>query len=203
MNNTNEQIINIMLDLETTGTEPGCCILSIGAVKFLTGELRGAMEQDYRRHYDTVSHNSCLAIGLTDSVSTMLWWDGQDSIARDEAFSGKTNIRAALAKFSAWYKASTADYQPANIRLWCKGAAFDEPILRAAYEVADLSSIYPINYRSIMCYRTLEALYPEIVKTYQRTGTAHSAIDDATNQAGCASLILSYIESNKGGKVNG
>ena len=91
---------DVMVDLETLGSGPGCIILSIGAAVFdpVAGEI-GA------RFYRVVNADSCRAQGLTSDPDTLRWWDEQTEEARAvlrEAEASPFTLAGALADFS-WF----------------------------------------------------------------------------------------------------
>jgi len=153
----------VMVDLETLGNKPGAVIVSIGAVKFGAG----AMEEFYRR----IDARSCVQVGLTMDVETVLWWLKQSSEARSELTQNGDPLEVVLGEFSQW----VAD----PVELWGNGAAFDNAILAAAYDQVGLSR--PWKFWNDRCYRTIKALHPEI--PIRRSGCHHNALDDARSQA--------------------
>jgi len=78
----------VMIDIETLGTEPGCAILSIGAVHF-TAAGRG--ETLYRN----IDRASCEDAGLEIDEETVKWWSEQDEAAQ-AVLSGGGGLRDAL-----------------------------------------------------------------------------------------------------------
>lgn len=173
--------IDIMLDLETTGTSAGCGILSIGAC---TLHLDNTF-------YSRIDHQSGVAIGLADSSSTMDWWGRQSAEARVEAFSGTTPIETALLEFSDWML--TIKRTGAKVYIWGNGASFDMPILGAAYAQVDrIKPWVPFNER---CYRTIKNLaINKVVKIGEFEGVKHNALDDAKHQA---KHLLRILQWNK------
>lgn len=153
---------NVMLDLETTGVSAGCGILSIGAC---------ALDL-HDNFYVKVNLASCYERGLKDLPSTIAWWEKQDPVAKEEAFSGDTPILEALIRFSTWFHKAS--------KIWGNGADFDLPILGAAYEACGMEKPWkPYNGR---CFRTIKNLYPDVIPNTFR-GVKHNAYEDAKNQA--------------------
>jgi exodeoxyribonuclease VIII len=159
----------VMIDLETTGIAAGCCILSIGATT-LSGMDKCLV---------VISHESNLAAGLKDNPRTMDWWSKQSEEARAEVFNNPRALmlQDALQQLSDWFKTVGVT------GLWGKGNDFDKPILEAAYVAVDLP--IPYNYKIGRCYRTLEALYPDVTvdPAVAATLIKHRALDDAIYQA--------------------
>jgi hypothetical protein len=168
--------IDIMIDLETTGIHPGCCILSLGASSF----------DQQHTFYQKISHDDSLRAGFFDDPFTIAWWNKQSLTARTEAFSGTTSIANVLGDFSTFLWRLPADKK--KVFVWGNGADFDLPILQAAYLKLGMKVPWePFNGR---CYRTLKNLYKD-VKMEPFTGVKHSALADAMNQAAHAHKILS------------
>lgn len=156
---------HIMLDLETVDTRPTAAILSIGAVYF---DENGAM---HRRYYQAVDVDSCTALGLTSSPSTLEWWGRQNEAAR-QVFTDPSKVYLIPALFAF------AEFVEPGAKVWGNGAAFDNAILANAYAAAGLA--LPWKFYNDRCYRTVSAFNP--VERVQK-GTHHNALDDAISQA--------------------
>jgi len=168
--------LNIMIDLETLGTVPGCGILSIGAVSF---------DEKYK-FYSTISRSSCSSLGLHEDPETIKWWkqwwNAQTSTEIEATFSGTKPIRTVLTDFAYWLHKVELSARDGKAFIWSNGADFDLPILRYAYKALDLPSPWTA-YRG-RCYRTYKNL-PENkeIKGDETGGTKHNALDDAIFQA--------------------
>lgn len=181
-------MIHVMIDLETTGKEPGCCILSIGAATFYSPLPNS------HYFYERISHQSSLDSGFVDDTDTIRWWKEQSKDAYNEAFGGTAQIRDALLNFEA-YLLGLKKF--GDVAVWGNGADFDNVILAAAYKKLDL--FVPWDYRDNRCYRTLRNLLP-YVKALPFEGTKHTALADATNQAAHAEALLGWIDRFKEAK---
>lgn len=171
--------VHVMVDLETTGVEAGCCILSIGLVPFHT-------EYPYDTFYETISHLSSKDAGFTDDSATLGWWDKQKPEIQAEAFSGTRPIRSVLETVSS-YLGNLGD--PKEIYLWGNGKDFDNVILSHAFKKLGIKQ--PWHYRNNRCYRDLAAMYP-----YYPKGDimqAHNALHDAIAQARHAEIIFKGV----------
>lgn len=166
---------DVMIDIETAGTKPGCIILSIGAVSLSTND----------GFYIRIDPQSSREAGLSASAQTMAWWKKQPQNVRDEAFSGIAHVQEALLQFSDWL------IQQGEIRVWGNGASFDVPILEAAYEKCGIK--VPWKYWQSMCYRTMKNLYPHI--QFVEPDMKHSAIEDARAQAVHLKQIFEYMQA--------
>ena len=155
----------IMIDIETLGNQPGCVILSIGAVKFAEGQI-------LERFYRNICPQSCEEVGLTISAETVQWWFQQSDESRMAFAGGGQVLPMALADLSTWIGQG-------QVEIWGNGSDFDNAVLRVAYEKCGMP--VPWNYWENRCYRTVKSLYPGI--QIKRSGTHHNALDDATSQA--------------------
>lgn len=172
--------VNVMLDLETLGTSPGCGILTIGAQTFRTPGRS-------RFYYEKIDPASS-RLYLRENIETLRWWNNQDRRMKEEAFSGTAELPAVLDDFAAWLKDLSKD--PQKVFIWGNGADFDPPILAAAYERLDR----PIPWKPYhaLCYRTLKELLPQ-VKAPPRASNSHHALEDAIYQAEHATLLLQVL----------
>ena len=164
---------DVMLDLETCGTSPGCIILSIGACTF-------DLQHEF---YERISVIDSAEYGFTEDPGTMAWWDKQNPDMRDEAFSGSQSVVEVLGRFSDWFKRLPAK----SVYVWGNGADFDQPILKAYYE----GMLMPVPWKPYngRCYRTLKNLYP-FIKGPTSNASHHHALEDAKWQAVHAREIL-------------
>lgn len=170
-------IVNLMCDLETTGVEPGCCILSIALVPFLVGDLQ------IPHFYEKISHNLSKEEGFEDNIDTLVWWDKQKREIQEEAFSGIRSPFSVLTSVSA-YMSSLGE--PKEIFLWGNGKDFDNVILTHAFRRLGIK--LPWHYRNNRCYRDLAAMYPGLPKPLIQQ--AHNALADAQGQASHAEVII-------------
>jgi len=153
----------VMLDIETLGTEPGCAIVSIGAVWFGPD---GIADEWYR----SIDLESCQIYGLTIEAGTMLWWLDQGNDVRGQ-LAGGTHIDTALRRLNEEIDTDT--------EVWACPPAFDCIILEAAYDHVGLP--VPWEHYQRRCYRTVreEVGLPDL----DREGDHHNALDDARYQA--------------------
>lgn len=162
---------NVMLDLEAMGNGPNAAIVAIGAIAFdiESGELGPA-------YYNRVSLESAVEGGGVMDTSTVTWWLQQGDEARQEiARPGGMHINEALQSFATWLAEST---EP-DVAVWGNGASFDNVILRGAYQRA--MRAVPWKWWNDRCYRTIKAQHRDV--PFERLGTHHNALSDATSQA--------------------
>jgi len=172
---------NLMVDLETLGTRPGCAILSIAAVPF-------ASPYDLEPFYVKIDSTTCTEAGFHVDDATIAWWEKQSKEAYDEAFSGTMDILVALAAFADYCAAL-----PFTPLVWGNGANFDNAILGEAYRLVAMKQ--PWRYTDDRCYRTLKALYPQI--PYAKPVIAHNALHDAKAQADHATRIFEWMRGKR------
>ena len=172
---------DLMVDLETLGTRPGCAVVSIGAVFFdIEFDNLGAT------FYRAIALEK--SVGLRVEAETLVWWMQRDAAAR-RVFSDddRVSLDRALQDFEDFVRRNTTG----EVRLWGNGAAFDNAILAEVYEAAGRMEFIPWKFRNDRCYRTLKSLAPEIPLV--RVGTYHNALDDAVSQARHAVAILRHL----------
>jgi hypothetical protein len=173
-------MVNIMIDLETLDTKQDAVILSIAAVAINTeGEILGTFHE---------YTEDCPSNMATTSMDTILWWMTQDKEARKlQAEAERNPLISTLEELSTFFR----NFEDQEIAVWGNGAAFDNVILRRAYERNGLKA--PWSYRQDRCYRTLTKLFPHIPMP-EFVGVKHDALADATNQAGHLWEILKKIK---------
>lgn len=169
---------NIMLDLETYGTNPGCGIVSIGACYFDDKKFGETF-------YEVINFYHVEGYGFETNASTLNWWKKQSNEARKEYNKAVRNegidLRTSLLNFQKFVKPNT--------KIWGNSAAFDNEILKAAYKKVGLE--IPWKYYNDRCYRTLKNLKPEI--KMESPKITHHALYDAIAQAEHAMEIFEEL----------
>lgn len=176
--------MNVMLDLETLGTKPGCSIVSIGAVAFDWRARKLGPE-----FYKVIKRTSCVRVGLKECKNTLLWWDNQaeevKKVLQDSDITG-TFLGIGLIEFTDFLQR----FGLKEVKLWGNGSDFDNVILSSAYSAIGRPT--PWGTYNNRCYRTLKYLHPGIKAV--RAGVHHNAIDDAKTQALHAIELLNKIK---------
>lgn len=173
----------IMLDLETLGVNPGCVILSVGAVRF---DNSGILNE-FHAHIDLES--ACSA-GLVIEPSTVMWWLKQSEAARNNLTqSDREGLCDVLGRFSDWVG-------DAKVEIWANGASFDFAILKSTCEAVGMS--VPWQFWNERCFRTLKNLVSkEIYAALSVQPTvAHDALADARAQALTTINLLNHLNGN-------
>ena len=166
-------IQHIMLDLETMGAGPNAAITAIGAVKF--DPDKGEIVDTF---YFKVNLESSVKQGGVIDASTVSWWLDQNEEARAEMQKKGKHILDGLYEFKGQIGS--------DARIWGNGAAFDNVILRSAYERAQI--IAPWDFWNDRCYRTVKTMFKQTPMVEKPT-VAHHALADAEAQAKHLMLI--------------
>lgn len=170
-----KEALDVMLDLETLGTEPFAPILSIGACTFYLGETPAGQEPIADSFYQAIDIESSLTLGMRPSGATLKWWMNQSAEAlavfNDPA---ACSLPDALDAFTDWINS-----RPVSV--WGNSARFDCGLLAAAYKAC--SKELPWMFWNERCYRTFKNAPGANSVALQRFGTHHNALDDAISQA--------------------
>lgn len=166
---------DLMIDLETLGVEPGCVILSIGATDGKT---------NFSVHIDV---EDSVKQGLVIEPRTTMWWMTQDDAARKLISEPGTPLQSALTMFNKAFNWK-------DTRVWCNGAAFDFPILKAAMTACDMK--LPWAYYNEMDFRTLKNLVSKdtFSKLQVKPKVAHDGLEDAKAQLATLNNLLDHLE---------
>jgi len=182
---------NIMLDLETLGTNSNAVIVSIGAINF--DPFTGALGEEFYQVVDIADSSNFGKIDL----STIKWWMQQSDEARQVFEEGKASLKNSLSLFSSWIKGTCDDYPI----VWGNGATFDNVIISNAYDAVGLKRPWAFyNDRDV---RTIVDLGLKVSNvdyrsTIKRNGTTHNALSDAKFQALYLSEFYKDLATNKG-----
>lgn len=178
--------VHLVCDLETTGTEPGCCILSIALVPVGIPEIEP--------FYETISHEDSLIQGFHDELETLSWWDKQKTEAQTEAFSGTRKLRSVLESVSFYMDVVRELGSGGNqkLYLWGNGKDFDNVLLSTAYKRLGMKQ--PWDFRNNRCYRDLASYYPWIAKV--KPEIPHHALYDAKAEAAHLEMIFNELRQD-------
>lgn len=155
-----------MIDIETCGTGPDACVLTIAAQCF--DPLARHDFQDYRSFYARIDPESQPNRNVQDD--TLAWWATQPLEAREEAFG--TDNRVALSQ--ALEQLGKLIWQ--SQRFWANGPTFDANILEHAYKEHNLA--LPWKFYVVRDARTVYSLCPDL-KKYP---ASHHALEDCRRQ---------------------
>jgi exodeoxyribonuclease VIII len=157
---------NVMIDIETMGTEANAAIVAVGAVRF---NKTGIDETSF---YAKLDLEEVCKHGMEMDASTVLWWLKQSDEARAELTDGETTplhiVMDELKKFLG-----------DDAVVWGNGSDFDNVIVSTLYTSFDRE--IPWKFWNSQCYRTIKNIYRDI--KMERRGTHHNALYDAISQA--------------------
>jgi hypothetical protein len=175
---------DLMVDIETLGTQPGSVVVQIGACYFnrYTGEIGD-------KFLANVDIQSCLDVELVVDAGALKFWFDQFRHAEynptwQEQTHKLTRVINDLATF-----AKPADYAWAH-------ATFDFPLIGAAAKAVGLKM--PINYRNCRDIRTLVDL-AGLPYEKPRVDKTHDALGDCIYQVGyCVKCFNAIEEKGRG-----
>ena len=157
---------DIMIDIETCGTGPEACILTIAAQCF--DPLQRQDFGDLRGYYCRVDPGSQPNRRVQDD--TIAWWATQPLEAQEEAFGedGRIPLEQALTELARliWH----------SKRFWSNGPTFDANILEHAYKSYNIA--LPWKFYMVRDARTVYSLVP----TLQKYPASHHALEDCRRQ---------------------
>lgn len=166
---------DLMIDLETLGTGPDACILTIAAQSF-DPLGQGWFDKQYYARVDTDTQPSRII-----EEGTVQWWMQQSSEAQAEAF-GEDNripLEQALDELGKliWH----------SKRVWANGPTFDCTILEHAYK--SFKKPLPWKYSVVRDARTIYSLYPDLPKPI----VTHHALEDCRRQIKMLQETLTHL----------
>ncbi len=175
---------HIMIDLETFGIDPGCAVLSIGAVIFDPTSTAKSFKPNKKQDecfYAIIDLQSCLDFGCHVSGSTINWWMQQNPDALRELIKNPKPLDTVLRDFNHWFRMQDGVYP------WSHGSGFDIVLLEELFRLIQKKGINgkpPWKFFNIRDTRTLFDIAG--VDPDRSKGTHHNALDDAINQARAA-----------------
>ena len=171
--------MDIMIDIETVGTGPDACILTIAAQTFDPNAL-GYLPQDYYARVDIDSQPN-----REVDDATVEWWATQSEEAQDEAFGeeGRIPLKQALEELSKLCF-------HCNLT-WANGTTFDMVILENAYKQEQLP--LPWRFWNVRDARTVYSLYPDLPKPK----ASHHALEDCKRQIDLLQQTLQHLGVTK------
>ena len=176
---------DLMIDIETLGTESNSVILSIGAVQFCiqTGELFGHFHR-------VIDIDSCLQAGMKVTGSTIRWWMTQSDEARELFKMEGVSLKEALIELQEGLQDIDT--------VWANGTDFDISLIKDAHHNCGLQLPWP--YYAVRDYRTVTKMLPKEVfeRLRVKPDVAHSAVDDAVAQARTLANINTYLSGTHG-----
>lgn len=177
---------DLMIDIETTGKNPGCAIIQIAAVPFNinTGEI------SENTFCVSINLEGQILNGLNVDEETINWW----KVTNEDLFkklSFNNNDCIEVAKLFESYFRSIEDYS--NVRVWGNSARFDIGILYGWYKILNKDFKPFWNTWKERDVRTLSSLDEKIKMNTVFEGEKHNAIDDCKHQIKyCREIVKKY-----------
>lgn len=175
--------MDVMVDLETLGTDPDCVVVSIGACTF---DLKEGKVVD--TFYSVLGIQDQLNKGRTINADTLAWWMKKSDDARQVFNTDSLHPVEILSSFSQWISTNIPDKK--RVRAWGNGSQFDLSIMDSLYR--NYLQPVPWEYWNTMDLRTFRRFVANNAKV-ENIGTHHNALDDALSQA---KFVIKY--SKKG-----
>lgn len=169
---------HVMVDIETLGTEPGCVILSVAAVRF---NMETGVISD--RFMEVVNIDSCIKLGLGIDGGTLTWWFNQSEEAREHLKGKSDTIKSVLHSLSQFFRSGD--------QVWGNSARFDLGILADTYK--RVGEKLPWNFWNERDVRTLVSFKPEVKSEVVFEGEPHNPVDDCVHQVNYCHLIWRLV----------
>ena len=166
---------DIMIDIETVGTGPEACILTIAAQSF------NPLGTGYYTQYFYARIDPDSQPGRNIEQGTIDWWATQPPEAQEEAFGelNRVSLDSALDELGKLIWQSTL--------VWANGPTFDMNILEHAYK--SFNKPLPWKYFMVRDSRTVFSLWPD----QPIPPTSHHALEDCRRQIGMLQNTLKYL----------
>jgi len=174
---------DIMLDLETLGTRPGCVILTLGAVKFDPYSFQEPGPGIYFR----VDVDEQTALGREVQEDTLAWWIGQADDIREEALGEQDRV-----SLDTLYRDLNRFLVGAN-NIWAQGPLFDFAILENLYRQMGWPT--PWQYWQIRDSRTLFGVHGD--PRIKGKAGLHNALEDCVSQAVAVQQVYNKLGIQK------
>lgn len=164
---------DLMIDLETLGTDPETPVISLGAV-FFNPETK----QLGPTFYMALDVSEQIQRGRKPTGDTIKWWMGQTDAAKKVFHEKAKPAQDVLQLFVRWYKDNSTGKRGSSV--WGNGSTFDISIMENIFRDYGLGC--PWSHYNVMDLRTFKRFVAKGKKVEKR-GTNHNALDDAVSQA--------------------
>jgi len=189
---------DVMVDLETLGTDASAQVLSIGAVRFrldTVDDIQSILDEE-RNFYARLDENDQASKGRSCDASTVEWWANQSDGARQVFEEDREATAIALKRFLKFCKGAK--------RIWGNGNMFDNAIVRSLCR--DYNLEYPVPYHRDLDVRTLTYLWNSLTNWGSKgkrptieLGEEHNALDDARRQVLQCQIMFNELRGSKYG----
>lgn len=170
---------DLMIDLETLGTNVDAPIISIGARFFdLETKTKGPHFYQVFDVADQIDSKTRFA-----NASTIKWWMSQQDAAKNVFKDNAAPTQLVLKAFAEWVleigKASKKSKASKSVNAWGNGSSFDVTLMETLFN--DYNVPCPWMYHNIMDLRTFRRFVGMGAKI-EKTGVNHNALDDVNSQ---------------------
>lgn len=172
-------MMDVMVDIETLGTQPGCVILSIGARTFNPHVISDEGEEFYQNICPVNARDQW---GFSVDPKTVDWWKKQSEEAKKALQHDRIGILNAFEMFSKWFS------DVGGQKIWCQGANFDAPLIEEAMK--RLRVRIPWKFYNVRDTRTVYDICHFDPYSIRRDGVYHNALDDCKHQIHCVQTAL-------------
>lgn len=175
-------IVHVVPDIETLGTDSNSVILSIGAVAVCNNQIVGEFYANVKGAEDLVN------LGFVADQATIDWWNNPErEEAKKSLNEDQRDIIDALKHYAQWLNKVNATYS------WGYGSDFDNVIIANAFKRMKVEN--PIRWYNHRCLRTLASALD--VPINRDKGVHHNALADAINQGQALIKCLKHIAAFK------
>lgn len=161
----------LMVDIETTGQNVGCKVLTLGAF----GISKRGQECEFYVRFDLEELEKA---GFSDDRATIEWWQKKPAEVYTEAFGGKTKPVEGIADFKRFCYENFDMGRYDRFQVWCCGLDFDFPILKEFFRRYGFCLSW--NFWDQYDYRTIKNLFE--TKKAEQNSQAHNALEDCKAQ---------------------
>lgn len=168
----------LMVDIETLGTNTNCPVISIGAVYFdiPTKTIGDSFEMVLDLSEQIDSHKRFA------DASTLKWWLNQSGAAKQVFKDGYKPVKEVLETFRAWVMTHSGSSANTTRKCfpWGNSNSFDLVILESLFK--DYNVMCPWIYYNQRDLRTFREFIGGGAKVPKLEGVNHNAKDDCINQ---------------------
>lgn len=179
---------DVMIDIETLGTDPKAVVLSVGLVAFNLGGDTKPVKTEIRFGQKQFREEQ-KRVGRKVDQGTVRWWKKQSEEAK--AIFHQTNVvdmDHACRSITHFFGQNTDER---NVRVWGNGAGFDNVIVGSL--LTDFGYSQPWKFWNDRCHRTFKSQFKALVPEIEFTGVPHNAADDAEHQVKVLQAIHSRL----------
>jgi hypothetical protein len=174
--------LDMMLNIQTLGRQPGHQIMSIGAVMFDPLGIVPAHQNPKNQFYTVINLFDARVLGFEADRETLKWWKRQPiwSQLSSETMNSTVGVAKACDLFAAFMQAKRPN------KVWANSPTFGVAMMEAMFDKVDRK--LPVGYRDQADFRTiLDLAHPDREQRPARPkGVAfppHHALGDAIVQA--------------------